>query len=118
MPKQSRILLENISTESINSTYTYGQKYKGAGYHRRNNTLTTVIYDVDNFIGSIKIQATLELEPAESDWVDIVATELGNSSDSTIWTTSQSLNFIGNWIWIRAAYNVQNGSIQQIRYNY
>ena len=118
MSTESRVLISNISAEAADSTYTYGEKRKGAGYNRRSDGLHTVIYEVTDFIGSIKIQGTLEMFPAESDWVDIVGTEIGLGDDSTVWTTTNTSNFTGNFVWLRAAYNVQNGTITEIRYNY
>jgi hypothetical protein len=118
MSTESYILLSNISLEAADSTYTYGEKRKGAGYNRRSDGLHTVIYEVTDFIGGIKIQGTLEMYPAESDWVDIVGTEIGLGDDSTAWTATNTRNFTGNFVWIRAAYNLQNGIITAIRYNH
>ena len=43
MSTESYILLSNISLEAADSTYTYGEKRKGAGYNRRGDGLHTVI---------------------------------------------------------------------------
>ena len=117
MSTESRVLL-NISTESSDSTFSYGEKSQGAGYHKISNPLHTATYEVQDFVGTIKIQATLSLYPKESDWFDVLGTEIGLGSDSSAWTTTNSVNFTGNFVWIRAAYNVQNGTIVEIRYNY
>jgi hypothetical protein len=118
MSNESRLLLENITEESADSSFNYGLKHEGAGYHRIFDPLHTATYQVQDFIGAIKIQGTLSLYPAESDWFDIQGTEVGLGSDSSAWTTTQSKNFTGNFVWIRAAYNLQNGTILEIRYNY
>lgn len=118
MSTESIILLENVSAEAIDSATVYSGKQKGAGYHKRYGSLHTATYEVDSFIGSIKLQGTLELYPGESDWVDISGTDVGLSSDSSAWSALQTFNFTGNFVWIRAAYNLQNGTIIQIRYNY
>ncbi len=118
MSTESRVLLSNISTESSDSTFSYGEKSQGAGYHKISNPLHTATYEVQDFVGTIKIQATLSLYPKESDWFDVLGTEIGLGSDSSAWTTTNSVNFTGNFVWIRAAYNVQNGTIVEIRYNY
>lgn len=118
MSKESHILLENITAEAELGIYSYSNKAKGAGYHRKFDTLTTVVYSVEDFIGSIKMQGTLEMYPGEGDWVDISGTEIGSNNDSSVWTSAQSINFTGNWLWIRSAYSLQNGTIQQIRYNH
>lgn len=118
MPTESRLLLSNVSLESVDSTFIYGDKKQAAGYYRLFNPLHTATYRVDSFIGIIKIQGTLALYPAESDWFDITETEIGVNDDSSVWNPSNSVNFTGNYLWIRAAYNLQNGTITEIRYNY
>lgn len=118
MSKESRLLLSNVSTESVDSTFTYGEKSQGAGYHKTANSLHTATYEVTDFIGTIKIQATLSLYPKDNEWFDVLGTEIGLGEDSSAWTATNSVNFVGNFVWIRAAYNLQNGSIVEIRYNY
>jgi len=118
MSKESILLVSNISAEAEDSSYTYSDKKQGAGYYGQNDGLHTVIYQVDSFIGTIKIQGTLDLYPGDNDWVDITDTLVGLGNDSSAWTSTQSKNFTGNFVWIRAAYNLQNGTIVQIRYNY
>lgn len=110
-------LLSNISTISPSPAFSYGEKSKGAGYHKNNNGIHTVVYQVDNFSGTIKLQGTLELYPGENDWFDIVGTEMGGDS-SVIASATKSRTFTGKFVWIRAAYNVQDGTIVEIRYNY
>ena len=116
MSTESRILLSNITDESADSTFSYGSKMPGAGYNRRSNSLHTVMYSFDEFIGTVKMQGTLEQYPGEADWFDIASTEVGGDS-SVITSASYSRNFTGNFLWIRAAYNLQNGTITEIRYN-
>lgn len=116
MSTESRVLLSNISTESADSTFSYGHKQPGAGYNRRSDGVHTVVYNFNNFIGTVKIQGTLELYPGDYDYFDVAGTEIGG--DSTIITSSvYSLNFTGNFLYIRVAYNLQNGTITEIRYN-
>lgn len=118
MSTESRILISNITTEAGDSSYSYGEKSKGAGYNRSSDGLHTAVYVVDGFAGSIKIQGTLELYPADSDWIDIPGTEIGGDSTVGSSQTTYTANFTGNFVWIRAAYNLQNGSIVAVRYNY
>jgi hypothetical protein len=118
MSTRNTILISNITTENIDSSLVYSDKMKGAGYHLQGDRIHTVFYDVNAFIGHIKLQGTLSLYPGNDDWIDIGGTELGLNSDSSAWTSVQSINFTGNYTWIRAAYNLQNGSIRQIRYNF
>jgi len=118
MSKESYLLVSEVTAEAAGGTYSYSSKQQGAGYHRQQNSLHTVVYEVDSFIGVIKLQGTLELYPGDNDWVDINDTIIGLGDDSTAWTATQAVNFTGNFVWIRAAYNLQNGRIIQIRYNY
>lgn len=116
MSTENHILITNVSQESVDSSFAYSSKNKGAGYNKNNDGVHTVVYSVDSFVGTIKMQGTLELYPGEEDWVDIAGTELGG--DSSVFNTSQNRTFTGKFVWIRAAYNLQNGTITQIRYNF
>jgi len=115
MRYKSTVILENTSTESSDSAFSFSEKYEGAGYHNLANNTHTVQYMLDNFSGTVKMQATLAIDPGTDDWSDIAGTEIGG--DSTTFSDSQSVSFSGNYVWIRAAYNLQNGTITQIRYN-
>ncbi len=119
MSTESIVLVSNITAESNNSGYVYSNKNKGAGYNKNGDGVHTVVYVVDDFIGSIKMQGTLELYPGDNDWVDIVNTERGLAGDSTTWVNdTYTASFTGKFVWIRAAYNLQNGTIVEIRYNH
>jgi len=114
MSTESYILLSNVSAEITG----YGDKKKGAGYNRRSDGLHTVIYQVDAFDGTITIQGTLELHPAESDWVDVTSYSFGGDSTVSNVTTTYSENFSGNFVWIRAKYTITDGTIVAVRYNH
>lgn len=116
MTTENYSLLSNETSESADSSFTYTDKNRGAGYNCNNNGVHTAVYTVDSFVGTIKMQGTLELYPGEADWIDITGTELGG--DSSVFSASQSRTFVGKFLWIRAAYNLQNGTITQIRYNF
>ena len=109
-----------MNTLLVSSTNTPGtvtsDKQKGAGYHNITDSLHTLVYSVTSFKGSIKLQATLVLDPADTDWFDLSNTELGG--DSSVFTAVQPINFTGNFVWIRAVYTLENGSINEIRYSY
>lgn len=117
MAIENTILLTAASTES--TVFQYSEKQKGAGYHRLENPLHTAVFQFNNFKGSVKIQATLVLYPSDDDWFD-VEYDSGNSLeavDSTPLLTTTSRNFTGNFIWIRAAYRLEEGTITEIRYS-
>ena len=117
MSTESITLLENTFTESTNSDFSYGEKKKGAGYHKNSDGVHTVVYQFNNFIGDVKIQGTLALYPGEADWVDISGTDIA-VSDSSALNNDETRTFTGKFVWIRAAYNLQNGTITEIRYNH
>jgi hypothetical protein len=117
MSSKTQILLENISQEASDSGYSYGSKKPGAGYHRSRDNVHTATYTVTDFVGTIKLQGTLEIDPAEADWVDINNTTIGGDS-SVFSEITLSSSFEGNFVWIRAAYNVQNGSIDSVRFSF
>lgn len=115
MSYESIILIENVSTAGVDIA---SEKKQGAGYHRKSDSLHTVVYSVNNLLGSVKLQGTLELYPVEVDWFDIAATHLGNNIDVLVGTQVSTANFAGNFVWIRAVYTLQSGSITEIRYNH
>jgi hypothetical protein len=110
------------TTVLVPSTNTLGtfvsSKQKGAGYHQRYGYLHTVVYDLNSFKGSIKLQGSLALYPSDdnTDWATIAGTEFGG--DSSVFTALQPINFSGNFVWIRAVYTLEQGTINEIRYNY
>lgn len=113
MSTRNYILLENESTESLIDQYS--DKGKAAGYHSVSGGLHTVIYQVSDFNGTIALQGTLAEKPSENDWVDIVDSAY-DSTDST--TTPSAVAFYGNFVWIRAKYLLNNGTITKIQYNF
>lgn len=118
MSNETQVLLSNITTESVGSAFSYSNKKPGAGYHRYADPLHTAVYAVDSFKGTIKLQGTLATDPADADWFDIDNTTLGAGADSSFWTTTKSVNFTGNFVWIRAVYNLVNGTITSVQYNF
>jgi hypothetical protein len=117
MSIESTILLENITQEVSDSAFSFSEKQKGSGYHNIRGGLHTYVYQLDSYVGLVKLQGTLELYPGDNDWVDISDTTVSIGSDSTM-IGSTTGNFTGNFVWIRAAYNLQDGTITQIRYNH
>lgn len=115
MPAQSIVLVSQISDE--NNSFAYSEKQKGDGYYNAGDGLHTVVYLLDHFSGVIKVQATLAINPTESDWFDVSETVLGDDS-TAITESAYYRNFTGNFVWIRAAYQVTNGTIREIRYNH
>ena len=115
MSYESRILLSSASNEDSIGSYNFTDKFPGAGYTGLLDTTTTVLYTLDEFVGEVKLQGTLELYPGDTDWFDIEGTLI--DADSTVLTDSFTASFTGNIVWLRAAYSIQNGTITEIRYN-
>lgn len=125
MSIESIILLSNLSNDSIPTEWQYSAKQKGAGHHKYGNGLHTAVFQFDNFKGSVKLQGTLSLYPTDADWVDV---DLVNPStnlvetldalDSTPLIDTATRNFTGQYVWIRSAAMLEQGTITQIRFNY
>lgn len=108
------IILESITHK--NNINVVGEKYRGDGYRRSNDGFHTVGYYLKDFIGTVKIQATLATEPSDNDWFDVNNTSIGDGVSSI----SENLfrNFTGNFVWIRVVVeNFTAGSITKIAYN-
>ena len=117
MSTESKVLLSSLSEIG---TFT-GNKCQGSSYHKLATSMHTIIVSFSNWSGELRFQGTLALYPAESDWFDLK--DLNNDSillgdGSTDYDDSYAFSSIGNFVWIRAAYNVQNGTITSILYNY
>ena len=121
MSNETIVLLSNANDDSQPASWQYSEKNRGAGYYKNSNGLHTMVFEFDNFKGSIKIQATLELYPSDSDWFDVVYdADVASltSLDSTPVVANASCTFTGKFVFIRAAYMLEEGTITQIRYNY
>ena len=124
-------LLETVSYTG--SSTLIGNKFKGDGFYGMSDGLHTFEISLTGFIGKIKIQATLALDPNEQDWFD---TDIGNGSQTmdttgliqsasktTIEYTSaetsiNAYNVTGNLVWVRAyIIDWTEGSIQSIKMN-
>ena len=94
-------------------------KLKGDGYYGRADGFHTVQYNIsgnaDNtFTGDIEIQATLAVEPAETDWFVVS----GTAQTYTESYGSYMFNFTGNYVWIRAKLVYTAGSVSSIVLNH
>lgn len=110
MSKESIILL---STTNTLGNFTSDIK-KGSGYHMIDSGLHTVVVSFVNWSGELFIQATLVVEPTESDWFTVAT--FGDAS--TDYDDAQTVNITGNYVWLRATGSITDGEITEIRYNY
>ncbi len=121
MSIENLVLISNYSDDSQPLVEVYSTKQKGAGHHTINDSVHTAVFQLDNFVGSIKLQATLALYPGDNDWVDVVYDTASvdlTALDSTPIVGAESATFTGKFVWIRAAYKLEQGTITEIRYNY
>lgn len=118
MSIENLVLVSNYSDDSRPSVEVYSDKQKGAGHHTINDSVHTAVFQLNNFIGSIKIQATLELYPGEDDWFDVVYDTASVNFPYLVNVSSAVSTFTGKFVWIRAAYKLEQGTITEIRYNY
>ncbi len=111
MFNETIILLQNLTTVSAGSVFSFTNKTPGPGYYRQDDSTRTASYDFTNFVGTVKIQASLDLTPGDNDWFDVTGTTFIAGSSVN---TTESYSFNGNFIWIRVAYNLQSGRINRV----
>jgi len=104
--------------EDVGPIVATSAQLKGDGYYGRSDGFHTIQYNTSGFIGSIKVQATLAVNPSNADWFDIYTENyLDSSEDGT--TGSFITNFTGNYVWIRTVVNAwTDGTINSIRLNH
>ena len=100
----------------------YSIKEQGDGYYNQGDGIHTVSYTVaPGYAGILNIQATLALDPANNDWFDIPETTR-QYSENSITTTTNYVNFTGNFVWVRAKVTRTNDDLgtflQVINFNH
>lgn len=121
MNRETIVILSNQSDDSQPSTWQYSQKVIGAGYYKNSLGLHTVVFEFDNFVGAVKIQATLASIPSDNDWFDVIydsSDTVLTALDSTPLVNNAACTFTGKFVYIRAAFQLQQGTLKEIRYNY
>ena len=115
MPATSQILLPSTSHTSEPGVETItGEKTKGAGFYGLGYGLHTVSFQVTDFSGELKIQATLAADPQETDWFDVdAASYIGTAA-----TEVNIQNFTGNFVWVRVVGTFTSGTVNRILLNY
>ena len=103
--------------DSTTETVT-GEKFKGDGYYGRSDGFHTVQYTLTGFVGTIDIQATLAVDPADADWFTIYTQAYPVVNDEGT-TGSFMTNFTGNYVWVRAyVNNWTDGTVNSIQLNH
>lgn len=113
MASRSEILLSNQAHSGDSSTLTVtGEKLPGDGYYGRSDGLHTIQYGVNQFSGTIRIQATLAVNPSSDDWFTVLLFSLNEQTENNI------SSFTGNYVWIRAILEYTAGSVDSIILNH
>lgn len=111
MTANSEIILSS-TTHPGDSTVVTGSKFKGDGYYGRTDGLHSVQYTYSGLTGTITIQGTLAVDPVDADWFDV------HSYTAEDETSSAIVNFIGNYVWLRASVVYTDGTISSIVLNH
>ena len=106
-------------------------KEQGAGYYGTTNGLHTLTVTTSpSFVGTATVQATLAVDPTETDWFDITDAEFVYTTSSPGYVApsrtgaiempprSDYITFNGQFTWLRTTVEIDSGAIQAISYNY
>lgn len=121
------------NTHSSGTQTLQSDKVKGDGYFGATDGLHTVMVDLAGFIGTIKIQGSLETAPTATDWFDaelndgeysvdttgkVTEVVVNNLTYASAETSIKSYNTTGNFVWLRADIsNWTAGTISRIELN-
>jgi len=113
MAANSEIILSSNTHPGGGTTETVtGEKFKGDGYYGRSDGLHSVQYTYSGLTGTITIQGTLAVDPAETDWFDV------HTYAATEETASKIASFTGNYVWVRAKVVYTDGTISSVTLNH
>ena len=111
------ITVLSINTHSSGTQTLQSDKVKGDAYFGQNDGLHTVMVDLNDFIGTIKIQGSLETTPTATDWFDAELSDgeytidttgkvteiiVNNLTYAVAETSIKAYNTTGNFVWLRA----------------
>lgn len=107
------ILSQHTHSGSAAEEQVIGDPAKGDGFYGRSDGIHTVQYSVTDFIGSVSLQATLCTQPENGDWFPVYQQDyFGDILGPE--TTSKIINFTGNYVWIRAVVDYNEGTVNKI----
>lgn len=88
---------------------------KAAGYYQGRGGVQTVRFVVDEFVGTIRIEATLDSDAATATWFTVL--DYGDADTAT--TATQSETAVGNFTWLRAhVLGFDAGTIESVSVTY
>lgn len=121
MANVSIILLPSMNASQVGQSLTLpieSVKAKGCGYNGQTDGLHTVQFAVQEFIGRILIQGSLEVNPTDDDWFDVESATLVGTGPLGLSTTITQ-NFTGNFVWVRAVVDqYTNGNVNQVLFTH
>ena len=104
------------------SSMTFSEdRLKAVGYYKKTATSMSLRFRSDDFVGQVKIEASLDSDPSsDSDWFDAYTFPGDSTLDgSTAVTTDYSITLQGNFVWVRATVEqFSGGSIGPITLTY
>jgi len=98
-----------------------GDKQKAAGYSSSTGTLQSVGIFTEDFIGTLKVQATIDTTVTNSSWFDVYTLNGDGSSanDSTARFWNEIQNITGKFTWMRVTVsNFTQGTIHKVTLSY
>ena len=127
------ITVLSTSTHSSGTQTLQSEKVQGDAYFGASDGLHTIMVELNDFIGTIKIQGSLENTPSATDWFDIDLSDgeftidttgkvtdvvVSNLAYSVAETSMKGYNCTGNFVWLRADIsNWTGGTINRIEMN-
>lgn len=120
MASSETILTQQAHPGDSSTQSVTGTAYKGDGYYSRTDGLHTIQYNLDGFIGTIEIQATLATSPGVDDWFTVTNTVHTATADDSSNARDGSFlyNFTGNYVWVRAVAEYTDGTIKSVTLNH
>ena len=115
----SNVTIPNYTVAPDGGTTFYSKPEQGDGYFGAGDGIHTVTYTVSaQFAGSVSMQGTLAIAPANADWFNIYNTTSTYTTINTPSTSTNYTNFTGNFVWVRAKVDKTGGSVIAINYNH
>jgi len=117
----TQTLLENVVYGTASGNYDgssqdfYSDAVPAANYYGGQGSLQTVTYQLQNFVGIITIQATLNDTQESAPWFTVATYGDGSTAE----TGTTPVNAVGNFVWLRAhIVGFDAGTIQYINVAY
>jgi hypothetical protein len=115
MSYATQTLLSNVVYGTASGNYDgssqlfYSDAVPAANYYGGQGALQTITYRVENFVGTIVIEASLNDSTEQAQWFEVNTYGDG----STIYNDYHPVNVTGNFVWLRARVDqFDQGTIQ------